>query len=305
MSQGKESTTESAPPSLRELLKDTVLHTLFSPVYVLHRPPGQQEAVWPLFGYEASHHPLLADDDDVRTALSILDRFGRDLVAQFLRLRLGSTGPYVQNGREAIHVDIGTCLQPLMTSSDVEAFTRLEPVAVCRPIRVIRPARKASVLVLGSYVPYPPRYIDALWLDARTPLERFTAGEELKPIEVTLLLCELFERDGLCALTPKADRRHVVNVYERTQSLMTDADVIVLTLESGALGAAMELGMICAQPVLARKTVVLARASDPLTGLATFGAFRLNLLAAISYFSDQEELVACARSLVLDVLAAT
>lgn len=297
-------TAEPVPPRLGDALKDSVLHALFSPVYVLHRPSGHHDALWPLFGYEASLHTLRAEDEDVRIASSLLDRFGRTLLTELLRARLADPIPRRSTGWDAVRVDIGPRQRSLSRPRDVEAFARLGPVDIHLPIRVHRPARTTSVLVLGSYVPYPPHYVDALWSGLGTPLERLRAGERLRPIEVTLLLCDTFEREGLHALTPKADRRHIVNVYHRTQSLMTDADVIVLTLESGSLGAAMELGMICAQPDIARKTVVLARASDPLTGLATFGAFHLKRLAAVSYFSSQEELVARAKALVPDVLAA-
>ncbi|GIG86278.1 hypothetical protein [Plantactinospora endophytica] len=297
-------TSEPAPPRLGDALKDSVLHALFSPVYVLHRPAGRHDALWPLFGYEASLHTLRSEDDDVRIALSLLDRFGRTLLTELLRSRLADPPPCPGTGWDAVRVDIGSRQRSLSRPRDVEAFCRLGPVDIDVPIRVHRPARTTSVLVLGSYVPYPPHYIEALWAGLGTPMERLRAGERLRPIEATLLLCDTFEREGLYALTCKADRRHIVNVYHRTQSLMTDADVIVLILESGALGTAMELGMICAQPEIARKTVVLARASDPLTGLATFGAFRLNRLAAVSYFSSHEELVARAKVLVPDVLAA-
>lgn len=279
------------PADFVATLHDTLARILFEPDYLLQSVPGDYTHLYPLFSVERARCPLPFDGharEAVHKAAAFLRHFQRHTSMRLMQTALGVEVAADTDPGLDVTVFVGDRDFNLGTEAGRRQFTGLAPIAPSSPHGVVRrPA--PEVLVLGSYHPSPWLHVVDLLDRPVTPTERLAEHGRLTALERTLFVADRLRAGGLTAVTAMGDRtRHIPNVYLRIRELMRQTDHIVLLLNPGGMGVAIEYGVVLADPALAEKTVVFARRDEFISSVTDRGTFLLSTPVTVVYDHDAE-----------------
>lgn len=288
-----------------DVLRNSVGRSLFSGEYFFHNSTSKNSNyIYPLFALE--HHILgnkisTYDNQLLLRAVDILTMFKKDVHRQYLA--------------SVFNLKLASVTRP--KDLLLEAFVENETFDLLRPDEHLRFAQygripingkygvksklSPNILVLGCYIPWSQHYFKDLFDNPVVPEERLAAGDSLSEIEKVLLACTHLLSRGCNTITGlDHNRRDIRNVFHRIQYLMAATDKIVLLLSHGSMGAAIEYGVICSNPNLARKTVVLVQKNvwPPFSDLMNKGTFLLQY-PITAFYEDELEMLAILDELVL------
>lgn len=278
------------------ILRDSIGHVLFSRYYFFHRSFVESDYIYPLFAYERY---VLGNNIDssakqlLYRAADILARFRKDIYRQYLAavfdLKLSDS---LSSTEKILEAFVGDETFDLLSRDRWLSFAGYGRIPIDSTYGV-RTEPRVRVLVLGSYYPFPQDYFEALFADPVCPEQKLAMASALTNIETVLLVSNYLEMRGCDVVTGLSnDGRDIRNVFQRLQYTMAVADKIVLLFARGSMGLAIEYGVICADPELARKTVVLVKKEEAhgpgVSAVAGLGTFLLQNPTTIIYDHESE-----------------
>lgn len=258
--------------------EDDVFHAFFSPRY-LFQPTGKDRTRKRcLFDIDLE----MISDDNITRSIAALVEMGRPHAAALLATRTGRQVPH-QHRWESV---------PLQTlDGRISADTPQSLLDLCRDydgqIEYLHQPCRNRALVLGAFHPYPPLYMRSIFNGDRPyPPSRHPSVQSGSLDRIFMILRSL-ERSGWHTTSPKINYRDETNVYLRTQRLIREADLIILVLEDSMLGPAIEFSMIYEHKHSREKSMVFYPDRSPLSGLLTYGAFKLPAARAFGFISTK------------------
>ncbi|PTR10548.1 hypothetical protein C8R32_10175 [Nitrosospira sp. Nsp5] len=271
-------------PMLKGGLADSILRNIMSPSYYFHVPVGERTFAYPLFSRELS---LYTDGSRGRALLhqsmAVLDTYGLQTTSRYLAWVFNK--PCFENGRSASSLEafIEGETYDLCDCVDSQRFSRVAPIPLQGRFG-IRTAPRPRVLILGAF--FPADYAIRLFDNPTAVLERLATEQPILPFERTVMVCHRLRLSGLECMTSMTHARDILNLFLRVHALMHIAEHIVVLLTPGSSSVAMEYGVVCADPTLARKAVVLVPRDSTFITMGIRGTFMLEEPKHFFYASD-------------------